>query len=69
LDKRKEDRRRRKAYYDGYVKVALVKVWEIFDFACGQRLKSSLEVELFKRLTPRLVTKYIAERELVRLPT
>ena len=31
--------------YDGYVKAALAKVWEIFDCPCGQRLKPILEVE------------------------
>jgi len=43
-------RKKRKEYYDGYVKAALVKVWEIFDFACGQRLKSSLTKEMIERL-------------------
>ncbi len=50
LDKRKEDRRRRKAYYDGYVRAALVKAWEIFDFACGQRLEANLTKEMIERL-------------------
>ena len=39
LDKKKAKWRRRKQVYDGYVKVALVKCWEIFDYPCGQRLK------------------------------
>ena len=46
LDRKKEDRKKRKVIYDGYVREALAKVWEIFDFACGQRLKSSLETEV-----------------------
>jgi len=32
-------RRRRTAFYDGQVTAALVKIWEIFDYPCGQRLK------------------------------
>lgn len=39
-------RKRRKEIYDGQVKVALAKVWEIFDYPCEQRLKPLLEVEL-----------------------
>lgn len=43
-------RKKRKEYYDGYVKTALAKVWEIFDFACGQRLKSNLTKEMIEKL-------------------
>ena len=43
-------RKKRKEYYDGYVKAALARVWEIFDFACGQRLKSNLTKEMIERL-------------------
>jgi hypothetical protein len=39
-------RSRRKAVYDSAVVTALIAVWEIFDFACGQRLQSVLKVEL-----------------------
>lgn len=39
-------RRKRKEEYDGLVKDALVKIWEIFDFPCGQRLKPLLETEV-----------------------
>jgi len=35
-------KRRRKEYYDGYVKEALVKIWRIFDYPCGQRLEPLL---------------------------
>jgi len=44
------ERKKRKVYYDGYFKIALVKVWEIFDFACGQRLKACLTKEMIERL-------------------
>lgn len=43
-------RKKRKEYYDGYVKSALAKVWEIFDFACGQRLKANLTKEMIEKL-------------------
>jgi hypothetical protein len=39
-------RKRRKETYDGEVKASLVKVWEIFDYPCGQRLKPLLEREV-----------------------
>lgn len=45
LDKRKEERKRRKVIYDGYVKAALVKCWKIFDYPCGQRLEPLLKTE------------------------
>jgi len=46
LDKRKEERKRRKVIYDGYVKVALIACWRIFDYPCGQRLKALLRTEV-----------------------
>lgn len=46
LDKKKAKWRRRKQVYDGDVKVALVKCWEIFDYPCGQRLKPLLSQEV-----------------------
>ena len=49
LDKIKPRRRRRKEFYDGYVRAALVRCWEIFDYPCGQRLKPMLREEV-KRL-------------------
>jgi hypothetical protein len=39
-------RKRRREIYDGQLKAALAKVWEIFDYPCGQRLKPLLEVEV-----------------------
>lgn len=52
LDKKKAKPRRRKQLYDGYVRAALVRCWEIFDYPCGQRLKPLLkeEVERLRRL-------------------
>ncbi len=46
--KLKESRKRRSECYDGYVKAALVDVWNIFDRPCGQRLKTLIEDELDK---------------------
>lgn len=42
LDPRTEKKHRSETY-DGYVKAGLVELWRIFDYACGQRLKTSLE--------------------------
>ena len=42
LDRKKEDPKKKKVIYDGYFKLALIKVWEILDYPCGQRLVSSL---------------------------
>jgi len=46
VDQRPRQRKKRKETYDGQVKAALAKVWEIFDCPCGQRLKPILEVEV-----------------------
>jgi len=48
LDKKKAKVRRRKQLYDGYVKAALVRCWEIFDRPCGQRLKPLLSEEVHR---------------------
>jgi len=45
LDKDKSQRKRRKEYYDNYVREALVRVWRIFDYPCGQRLEPFLKTE------------------------
>jgi len=39
-------RKGRPVNYDGEVVAVLVRVWEMFDYPCGQRLKSVLETEL-----------------------
>jgi hypothetical protein len=43
---RPKPRKKRKQTYDGQVSAALSRVWEIFDYPCGQRLKPILEVEV-----------------------
>lgn len=50
LDKRREDRKKRKQYYDNYVKSVIVKIWQIFDHPCGQRLESLLKQGMAERL-------------------
>lgn len=44
--KGKEQRKPRKEYYDGYVRAALARCWEIFDYPCGQRLEPLLKTEV-----------------------
>ncbi len=48
IDKKKEERKRRKEYYDSYFRAALVRCWEIFDRPCSQRLKPLLNTEINK---------------------
>src|SRR5207248_10144132 len=43
---RTQRRRPRQAAYDSKVTVALAKVWEIFDYPCGQRLAPALQQEV-----------------------
>ena len=46
LDKLPSERKKRKQYYDNYVRVALASCWKIFDHPCGQRLQPLLEDEV-----------------------
>ena len=43
---RPRQKKKRKETYDGQVKAVLAKIWEIFDYPCGQRLKPLLETEV-----------------------
>lgn len=45
LDKKPEDRKRRKVKYDNLFIAILVKCWRIFDRPCGQRLEPLLKIE------------------------
>lgn len=56
--------RGRKEIYDSYVRAALAKVWEIFDYPCGQRLASLLESEVdrLRKLKELLVSAEVAEK-------
>ena len=46
VDLNPRQRKKRGEVYDGQVKAALVKIWGIFDYPCGQRLKPILETEV-----------------------
>lgn len=45
LDKLPQYRKKREQYYDNSVKPALVRMWQIFDYSCGQRLEPLLKTE------------------------
>jgi len=57
-------RKKRKQIYDGYVKAALAKVWEIFDYPCGQRLAPLLksEVSRLRQLEEIFIPNEVAEK-------
>ena len=46
IDLRPKQRKKRKEIYDSEVRAPLAKVWEIFDYPCGQRLKPLLDGEV-----------------------
>lgn len=56
--------RKRKEIYDGEVRAALAKVWEIFDHPCGQRLTPLLkgEVDRLRRLGELPCSDEVAEK-------
>jgi len=64
LDKKKGKARRRKQVYDGEVRAALVRCWEIFDYPCGQRLKPLLgeEVDRLRGLGELVCTDEVAQK-------
>lgn len=64
LDKDKSQRRKRREYYDSYVRAALVQVWRIFDYPCGQRLAPLLktEVERLRELRELQCSDEVAEK-------
>ena len=45
LDKDNAQRKKRKQFYGNSLKPALVQMWRIFDYPCGQRLESMLKEE------------------------
>jgi len=61
---RPKEKRKRKRIYDGYVKAALTKVWDIFDEPCGQRLAPLLKTEVgrLRELEEIFVSNEIAEK-------
>lgn len=57
-------KRKRTQYYDGYVKEALVRCWEVFDYPCGQRMEPLLktEVEKLRSLGERICSDNVAQK-------
>jgi hypothetical protein len=64
LSSKPKKRRKRKKVYDGYVKEALAKVWEIFDCPCGQRLAPLLRTEIarLRQLEEVFISNEIAKK-------
>jgi hypothetical protein len=64
LDKKKAEVRSRKQVYDGQVRMALVRCWEIFDYPCGQRLKPLLseEVQRLRELGELICSDEVADK-------
>src|SRR5260221_12482694 len=46
VERRKKKRGPRQATYSREVQAALIKVWEVFDYPCGQRLAPALRQEI-----------------------
>ena len=57
-------KRKRVSIYDGPVRSALARIWEIFDFPCGQRLKPLLKTEVnrLRRLKELIIPDGVAEK-------
>src|SRR4030042_6245707 len=64
LDRLASERRKRPQYYDNSVKPALVRMWQIFDHACGQRLQTSLrdETDRLRKLGELSCSDIVAEK-------
>ncbi|MCR4394625.1 MAG: hypothetical protein NUV31_09680 [Dehalococcoidales bacterium] len=60
----KGKKKSRRSPYEGEVIAALIRVWEIFDYPCGQRLKPLLEQELprLRKLGEVKISEEIARR-------
>lgn len=57
-------KRRKKHIYDGYVRAALAKLWEVFDYPCGQRLEPMLkeQVNNLRDLRELVISDEVAEK-------
>jgi hypothetical protein len=57
-------RKKRKQIYDGYVRAALAKTWEIFDCMCGQRLEPMLkeQVDNLRNRGELIISNEVAEK-------
>jgi hypothetical protein len=66
--KLKVERKKRKENYDGDVKSVLAKIWEIFDYPCGARLKTLLTTETKKlRLLGEIICSDLVEEKLMKI--
>ena len=63
MDLKPKQRKKRKEIYDGQVRAALARIWEIFDYPCGQRLKPlfALELDRLRRLGELKASDEVAE--------
>lgn len=64
IDKVLEHRKKRVSYYDNSMKPALVKMWQIFDHPCGQRLEPLLksETEKLRKLSELSCSDIVAKK-------
>jgi hypothetical protein len=62
--RRKKKRGPRQQTYDGQVLAALIKIWEIFDYPCGQRLAPALrqEVERLRKTKELVCSNQVSEK-------
>lgn len=68
--KLKTERKKRKENYDGDVKSVLAKIWEIFDYPCGARLKTLLTDETKKlRLLGEIICSDLVVEKLMKIGT
>src|SRR3989344_1556282 len=60
----KANRKKKKEYYDGYVKAALAAMWKVFDYPCGQRLETILkeETDRMRRLNELSCSDEVADK-------
>ena len=60
----KANRKKKKEYYDGYVKAALAAMWKVFDYPCGQRLETILkeETDRMRRLNELVCSDEVADK-------
>jgi len=66
--KLKVKRKKRKENYDGDVKSVLAKIWEIFDYPCGARLKTLLTTETKKlRFLKEITCSDLVEEKLMKI--
>src|SRR5713101_10103446 len=69
VERRKKKRGPRQATYSREVQTALIKVWEVFDYPCGQRLAPALRQEIERlRKAKELVCSEDVDRHWIQRP-